>query len=182
VEVIKNSIKPSKTKKNPPPEENRTRTTQTQRSDAVSMYRNQIARVWSPSGEEIFLVFEGFFKFLITLSNSSIFYKHFDLFPSNFSMIYENFLKKILFIKAGPFYIRKIRNTEGTEAWVRIIKLFDLSSFYLSRVDCIPKRNREFGGQRGRKRISLSPDQPNSPTISAISPWMDFSTAVGEKL
>ena len=59
------------------------------------------------------------------------------LFSPNFSMIYENFLKKKIDLSRGPFHIGKIWNTEGTETPVWIIKLFNLSSFDLSRVDCI---------------------------------------------
>ena len=123
MEVIKNSKKPSKTEK---------KSSQQRRIEPVLPKRNTrrgITFEWHgfefPPGR-FFLVFEGFFKILITFIKFYYFlnvYTYF--FPPNFSMIYENFLKKIWFIKGTLLHKEIFEIPRGPRLQ------FELSSFLI---------------------------------------------------
>ena len=124
------------------------------RSTRRSIYHEQMARVQTPDGyrtrgiafgwrrfespqgrdffgfRELFQMFNQFHQIL------RFFYVYTRIpFSAKFFDDLWKFSKKKIDLSRGPSYIGKIRNTEGTKAPVQIIKLFELSSFDLSRVD-----------------------------------------------
>jgi len=124
--------KPSKTE-NPLPREESNPRHPNATLDAVSRLSGTGSNLlWG----DFFLVFEGFFKILITFIQFYYFLNVYTPFSTKFFNDLWKFSKKKFDLSKGPFYIRKIWNTEGTEAPVWIIMLFDLSNFDLSRVDC----------------------------------------------
>jgi len=134
VKVIKNSKNLSKTEKILFPEEHWTR--------AVSGSGGAAS---NPLREQIFFGFQGLFQIFNHFYRILRFFTYNTPFSSKFFDDLWKFSLKKLDLSRGPFYTRKIGNTEGTEAPVPIINLFDLSSFDSSRVDCTYLGNWIFG-------------------------------------